>query len=139
MVYLHNNLFTGYFTTMIGFITWPPFCTIRTIFYKRWPSDKANCTCEMLCKLLYIIQVKGSSWSYLISKIMVAYNHMHTTNINAASDWPYTLFTAKLFLFRYIIHCTCHIKCASVRVTYFTHIAHLKSYLPLLFFQICHL
>ena len=48
------------------------------------------------CKLLYIIQVKGSSWPYLISKILVACNHSY----NAASDWLYTLFTARLFLFR---------------------------------------
>ena len=47
------------------------------------------------CKLLYIIQVKGFSWPYLISKILVAYNYSY----NAASDWPRTIFTARLFLF----------------------------------------
>ena len=47
------------------------------------------------CKLLYIIQVKGFSWPYLISKTMVAYNYSY----NAASDWPRTFFTARLFLF----------------------------------------
>ena len=34
-----------------------------TFFYKKWPSDKANHNnygCEIPCKLLYIIQVKGS-------------------------------------------------------------------------------
>ena len=36
------------------------------------------------CKLLYIIQVKGSSWP--VSKVLVAYNHSY----NAASDWPHT-------------------------------------------------
>ena len=46
-------------------------------------------------KLLYIIQVKGFSWPYLISKILVAYNYSY----NAASDWPRTFFTARLFLF----------------------------------------
>ena len=30
------------------------------------------------CKLLYIIQVKGFSWPYLISKILVAYNYIAT-------------------------------------------------------------
>ena len=45
------------------------------------------------CKLLYVIQVKGFSWPYLISKILVAYSY------NAASDWPRTFFTASLFLF----------------------------------------
>ena len=34
------------------------------------------------CKLLYIIQVKGFSWPYLISEILVAYNYSY----NAASD-----------------------------------------------------
>ena len=59
----------------------------------RWPSDKANHNCEMPSyKLLYIIQVKGSSWPYLISKILVTYNYSY----NAASDRPYT-FTARLF------------------------------------------
>ena len=47
------------------------------------------------CKLLYIIQVKGFSWPYLISKILVAYNYSY----NAASDWYGTFFTARLFLF----------------------------------------
>ena len=28
---------------MIGFVTWPPFCT-SIVYYKRWPSDKANHT-----------------------------------------------------------------------------------------------
>ena len=47
------------------------------------------------CKLLYIIQVKGFSWPYLISKILVAYNYSY----NAASDWPRTFLIARLFLF----------------------------------------
>ena len=47
---------------------------------KWWPSDKANHSCG--CKLLYIIQVKGFSWPYLISKILIAYNYSY----NAASD-----------------------------------------------------
>ena len=47
------------------------------------------------CKLLYIIQVKGFSWPYLISKILVAYNYSY----NAASDWPCTFFIARLLLF----------------------------------------
>ena len=47
------------------------------------------------CKLLYIIQVKGFSWPYLISKILVTYNYSY----NAVSDWPRTFFTARLFLF----------------------------------------
>ena len=36
------------------------------------------------CKLLYIIQVKGFSWPYLISEILVAYNYSY----NAPSDRP---------------------------------------------------
>ena len=35
------------------------------------------------CKLLYVIR---PSWPYLISMILVAYNHSY----NATSDWPYT-------------------------------------------------
>ena len=50
-------------------------------------------------KLLYIIQVKGFSWPYLISKILVAYNYSY----NAVSDWPHTFFTARLFLFSIIL------------------------------------
>ena len=46
------------------------------------------------CELLYIIQVKGFSWPYLISKILVAYNYSY----NAASDWPRTFFTARLHI-----------------------------------------
>ena len=49
------------------------------------------------CKLSYIIQVKGYSWLYLISKILVAYNHSY----NAASDWPHTFFTARVFCLGY--------------------------------------
>ena len=45
--------------------------------------------------LMYIIQVKGFSWPYLISKILVAYNYSY----NAASNWPRTFFTPRLFLF----------------------------------------
>ena len=44
------------------------------------------------CKLLYIIQVKGTSWPYLISNVLVTLNHSY----NAASDWPCTFFTARL-------------------------------------------
>ena len=47
------------------------------------------------CKLLYIIQVKGSSWPYLILKVLVAYNYSY----NSASDWPRTFSTARLLLF----------------------------------------
>ena len=44
-------------------------------------------------KLLYIILAKGSSWPYLISKVLVTYYN--------AYDWARTLFTARLFLIRY--------------------------------------
>ena len=33
------------FTSMIGFVTWPPFIIVYRS-EKRWPSDKANHTCE---------------------------------------------------------------------------------------------
>ena len=49
------------------------------------------------CKLLYIFQVAKRIFLalYLISKILVAYNYSY----NAASDWPWTFATARLFLF----------------------------------------
>ena len=37
------------FITMISFVTWPPF------FTKRWPSDKANHSCEsVLLTIVYL-------------------------------------------------------------------------------------
>ena len=52
---------------------------------------------KMPCKLLYVIQVKGfikcsTSWPYLISEVLVAYNHC---GFLLASHF----FTARLFLF----------------------------------------
>ena len=38
------NSLQGIFTTMIGFVTWPPY--IEDDSTKRWPSDKANHSCE---------------------------------------------------------------------------------------------
>ena len=70
---------------MIGFVAWPPFCTI--LFYKVGQVIKPIIVVKIPGhKLLYIIQVKGFSWPYLISKILVAYNYSY----NAASDWPRT-------------------------------------------------
>ena len=42
---------------MIGFVTWPPFCTI--IIYKSSQVTKPIIVVKMPCKLLYVIQVKG--------------------------------------------------------------------------------
>ena len=50
------------------------------------------------CILLYTIQVKGSSWSYLISKVLVTYNHSY----NAASDWPCTFLQPGCFCLGYM-------------------------------------
>ena len=56
---------------------------------------------KMPCKLLYVIQVKGflikcsTSWPYLISEFLVAYNHC---GFRLASHF----FTARLFLFSFI-------------------------------------
>ena len=49
------------------------------------------------CKLLYIIQVTGFSWPYLISKILVAFNYSY----NAASDWPRTFLQPGCFCLAY--------------------------------------
>ena len=68
------NSLEGIFTTMIGFVTWPP-------YYKGGQVTKPIIVVKMPCKLLYVIQVKGflikcsTSWPYLISEILVAYNH----------------------------------------------------------------
>ena len=48
---------------------------------------------EMPCKLLYI-KVTGSSWPYLISKILVVYNH--TTDADA--EWPHAFFSQVVFI-----------------------------------------
>ena len=70
---------------MIGFVTWPPFCAIIyhvklksrlsiilhsfLIFYKGGQMTKPIIVVKIPCKLLYSIQVKGSSWPYLISRV----------------------------------------------------------------------
>ena len=46
-------------------------------------------------KLLYIIQVKGFSWPYLISKILVTYNYY---SYNAASDWFALFYSQAVFV-----------------------------------------
>ena len=63
---------------MIGFVTWPPFVLSSFI---RWPSDKANHSCE---NALYVIQVKEFFWSLITI---------------FASDWPHTFLQPSCFLF----------------------------------------
>ena len=68
------NTLQGIFTTMIGFVTWPPY------IQKGGQVTKPIIVVKMPCKLLYVIQVKGfikcsTSWPYLISEVLVAYNH----------------------------------------------------------------
>ena len=64
------NSLQGIFTTMIGFVTWPPYQVTKPIIVVKIP-----------CKLFYVIQVKeflikcSTSWPYLISEILVAYSH----------------------------------------------------------------
>ena len=49
--------------------------------HARCPTISGNViVVKMPCKLLYVIQVKGfikcsTSWPYLISEVLVAYNH----------------------------------------------------------------
>ena len=63
---------------------------------------------KMPCKLLYVIQVKGflikcsTSWPYLISEFLFAYNHCSVLLIGLA------LFTARLFLFRISLFLSIH-------------------------------
>ena len=53
------------------------------------------------CKLLYFIQVKGFSWPYLISKILVTYVAIIIATYNAASDWPHTFLQPGCFYLAY--------------------------------------
>ena len=59
-------VFTGFFTTMIGFVTWPPFCTI--IIYKGGQVTKPIIVVKMPCKLLS-------------KKILNGYNFLASTDI----------------------------------------------------------
>ena len=45
---------------MIGFVTWPP------LYEKRWPSDKANHTCENIC---YNIVCHSRSYKSVFDKV----------------------------------------------------------------------
>ena len=71
------------FTTMIGFVTWPPFGRQVT---------KLIIVVKIPCKLLYVIQVKDSlkkcstSWPYLYQSFWLLITIV-------ASDWPCTYFT----------------------------------------------
>ena len=62
---------------MIGFVTWPPYNIIRMIVQKGGQVTKPIIVVKMPCKLLYVIQVikYSTSWPYLISEFLVAYNH----------------------------------------------------------------
>ena len=92
------NSLQGTFTTMIGFVTWPPYI-YKMIVQKGGKVTKPIIVVEVPCKLLYVIQVKeflikcSTSWPYLISEFLVAYITI------VPSDWPRTFFTPKVFLF----------------------------------------
>ena len=79
------------------------FCCVKSVWYKRWPSDKANRSCEIpvhkhewgnwYCGELCISQ---TSWPLVISKIFVACNPT-----NAASSWPRTFLHPRCFWLEY--------------------------------------
>ena len=48
------NSLQGIFTTMIGFVTWPPY--EKMIVQKGGQVTKPIIVVEMSCKLLYVIQ-----------------------------------------------------------------------------------
>ena len=54
---------------------------LKMMVQKDGQVTKPIIVVKMPCKLLYVIQVKGflikcsSSWPYLISEVLVAYNH----------------------------------------------------------------
>ena len=50
------NSLQGIFTTMIGFVTWPPY---KRYIQKGGQVTKTIIVVKMPCKLLYVIQVKG--------------------------------------------------------------------------------
>ena len=80
---------------MIDFVTWPPFL-FHHLLYKGGQVTKPIIVVKMPCKLLYIIQVKEfliTSWPYLISRFLIAYNHY-----NAATDWPHTFYSQAVFV-----------------------------------------
>ena len=73
---IYNSLH-GIYTTMIGFVTWPPFLYYH--IYKGGQVTKPIIVVKMPCKLLYIVQVKRfliTSWPYLISKVLIACDHL---------------------------------------------------------------
>ena len=49
----------GIFTSMVGFVTWPPLYIVKMMVQKRWPSDKANHTCENTLYTTYCISFKS--------------------------------------------------------------------------------
>ena len=81
---------------MIRLVTWPPF--LYQHYYKGGQVTKP--IVKICYKLLYVILGvksifdKVASWPQLISKLLVTSACLH-----AASDWPHTFFTPKVFLF----------------------------------------
>ena len=51
-----HNSSQGIFTTMIGFVTWPPFCTHHL---KGGQVTKPIMVVKIPCELLCVIKVKG--------------------------------------------------------------------------------
>ena len=71
-------------------------CHLATFFvpmnyYKKWPSDKANHTCE-ICITLYVIQgvTKVTSW------YQTFWSHLPVCNV--ASDCPAPFYTPGVFV-----------------------------------------
>ena len=53
----------GILTTIIGFVTWPPFI-LSNDDAKRWPSDKANHICENTLEMIVaiLLSYKAFCW-----------------------------------------------------------------------------
>ena len=74
----------------------------HNIVQKSGQVTKPIIVVKMPCKLLYVIQVKClTSLPYLISKILVAYNHAFTILLQIGIG----LFTARLFCLGYHFFC----------------------------------
>ena len=74
-------VYNDIFTSMIGFVTWPPFSYSYMYVPKCYEGDQVTkpiILVKICCKLLYVIQVhivkyfdKVTFWPQLISKFLV--------------------------------------------------------------------
>ena len=66
---------------------------------KRWPSDKANHTCENTLSTIFIQAAKRILVNNLLGSVDIKAFVAYVPIYNAASSWPRTFFTPRVFLF----------------------------------------